>query len=141
MKRAAYPATKTSEAARSVTGMRPFIGSTPIHSSKRKSDKIHDAVRNTISKPARNASHARSIAGCSANNEAVASTAAMRSGARMGSSSSGRSSSRMRRNGGKDGARYRQTQRAQPQDQRQPADHSLDRDIVENSEDGDKNHL
>src|SRR5208282_3560232 len=48
---------------------------------------------------------------------------------------------RMGRDGGKDGARYRQTQRAQPQDQRQPADRSSDRDIVENGEDGDKNRL
>src|SRR6185437_12793377 len=68
---------------------------TSIHSSSRKSHSSQEAVRNTISNPARNASQARSSAGCSAKSDAVASTAAISNGARIGSSS-GKSNSRIR---------------------------------------------
>src|SRR5579863_5935564 len=67
-----------------------------LHSSTRKSESSQEAARNTISNPARKVTQVRSSAGESPKSEEVASTAAMRSGARMGSKSSGRRSSRMR---------------------------------------------
>ena len=124
--------------------LRPFIGSSSRHSSNRKSASSHDAVRNTISNPARNASHARSSAGCSANSEAVASTAAISSGARSRKQQQRQKQlahARVRGDGGKHGAGDHQPQRAKHQDQRQPADNVRERNVVEHGEDGNEDHL
>src|ERR1700722_11573377 len=66
------------------------------YSSIKKSPRSHDAVRNTISNPANNATHVRSSSGSSTSKEAVASTAAISNGVKIGSSRSGRSNSRRR---------------------------------------------
>src|ERR1700730_2781316 len=75
---------------------RPAFHQLSFHSSTRKSHRSQEAVRNTISNPARNATQVGASTVCYASSSAVASTAAMSSGARIGSSRRGRSSSRMR---------------------------------------------